>query len=60
MFWKGDASEVPFQAAPFPPSANQQMMNFFISAYVVNSLGYVLYKRNILQYKLSKNDVSCN
>ena len=57
MFWNGDFTEAPYQAVQFPPDDHRQMLNFFISAYVVNTLGLVLHKHNIFTYKLSKSDV---
>jgi len=59
FFAAGDAStEAPFQppALPSPPTVDR-MTTFWASSYVLNTAGYVLQKRGILRYNLTKNDL---
>jgi hypothetical protein len=58
MFWRSDLTEATFQPDVFPPDDHKQMVNIFISSYVMNTLGLVLHKHRLLMHKFSKSDVS--
>ena len=58
FFKAGDSTEAPFQPSslPSPPTADH-MVTFWASRYILNTAGYVLQKRNILRYNLTKKDL---
>jgi len=58
FFNAGDSTEAPFQPSPLPsPASADRMATFWASSYVLNTAGYVLQKRGVLRYNLTKNDL---
>ena len=58
FFNAGDATEAPFQPSPLPsPPTADRMATFWASSYVLNTAGYVLQKRGVLRYNLTKKDL---
>jgi lipopolysaccharide-binding protein len=57
FFFKGETAEAPFQADAFPVTAGDQMLTILVSDYILKTMGYVLYKHDILKYNLTKNDL---
>ena len=58
FFKAGDSTEAPFQPSPLPslPTADH-MATLWASSYMLNTVGYVLQRRNILRYNLAKKDL---
>jgi len=58
FFNAGDSAEAPFQPSPLPsPASADHMATFWTSSYVLDTAGYVLQKRGVLRYNLTKNDL---
>ena len=58
FFNAGDTSEAPFQPSPLPsPPTADRMATFWASSYVLNTAGYVLQKRGVLRYNVTKKDL---
>ena len=55
FFKAGESTEAPFQPPPLPsPPTTDRMVTFWASSYVLNTAGFVLQKRNMLRYYLTK------
>ena len=65
-FYKGEffnawSTKAPFQPSPLPsPPTADRMATFWVSSYVLNTIGFVLQKRGILRYDLTKKDLPEN
>jgi len=58
FFNAGDTTDAPFQPSPLPsPPTADRMATFWASSYVLNTAGYVLQKRGVLRYNLTKKDL---
>ena len=58
FFWVNDKQESPFKPEPIPAlEVPSQMISFWLTEYSINTLGYIEYKHNALQYSLTKADL---
>jgi lipopolysaccharide-binding protein len=58
FFFVNDPTEAPFQPAPLPsPPTADHMVTFWMSEYVLNTVGLVMQKHGILAYNLTKKDL---
>ncbi|KAI0219814.1 BPI fold-containing family C protein [Lamellibrachia satsuma] len=59
VFQKGDMTEAPFQPLPLPDGASDgsHMMTLWASDYVLNTLGHLLQRYGLVQYRLSNKDL---
>ena len=60
MFEHGKFTEAPFQPKLLPdePMGGTRMMTVWISEYVLNTLGYVLQRNELMHYKVTNKEVS--
>lgn len=58
FFWKGAKQQLPFSAGLIDTALKRtDMVNFWMTEYTMNSLGYVVYKHDVLVYNLTKADL---
>ena len=58
FFWKADKQECPYVPQDIDTNVTgTRMVNFWVTEYSVNTLGYAAFKHNVLVYNLTKADL---
>lgn len=58
FFFAGQQIEAPFKPASLPlPKTADHMVSFWMSDYVLNTVGYTLHQHNVLMYNLTQKDL---